>query len=255
MTNVIAKWNEWSSNHLLPQDSKVKVTRWYPGVVNEIVEEVEEKTVTKGTKRRASVQDRLLTEAQQALENKRTLQTEATQEKSFKQLTEGLSIPDADLPVDPDAPPKQKARRIRHKMRSTPVFGGSLFGEETGDAGTAGPSPQKKEEAKEASNSPGLDIWKRGFEAAGHSAEINVNGETFNIRVSDETLKNMRKGFNGEASVNGRGMIVQGLSIDQSNAPVVNMLQGYVRNQQLVNIQEEKHNDIASESSGHFSET
>jgi len=231
------------------EDSKVKVTRWFPGVINEIVEEIEEKTVTKETQRRASIEDVLLKEAQMALESKRSLQTGATQEKSVKDLAEELALPDsigaaqAEVGAGPERQPRQ--RRVRQKMRSTPVFGGSLFGEE--NAGSATTVNKEQKETNKRDVFAGLNTWRRGLGSTGRSAEIIIGGESFQIHVSDETVKNLRKGYNGETTVNGRGMIVQGLSIDQNNAPVVNMLQGYVRNQQLTNIQEERHHDVDSE--------
>lgn len=233
------------------------MTRWYPGVVNEIVEEVHEteKTVTtteKRTKRRTSIQDALLAEAQVALELKRQLQTEATQSKSMKELMQDLGdIPDEGThePLKSEATrvAQPKKRRVRHKMRSTPVFGGSLFGEETTDNTKTMASEQKQEEPKDSSFAT-FDAWKRQLDQpSGQSGEITIEGETFNIRITDETLKNLRKGYNGFSTTDGRGMIGQGLTIDTANAPVVNMLQGFVRNQQLTNIKEEHRDEAVSE--------
>jgi len=226
--------------------AKVKVTRWYPGVVNEIVEEVEEKTVTRGRKRRASIQEEVLKEAQKALEVNRALQMQATQSRSLQELSGEIDGPTDLLITELSNEPKPRKRRLRQKMRSTPIFGGSLFGEETGLA-TKAEEPVRPETA--LASFAAFDDWKRRFEPTGQSGEITVNGETFNVRISEDTIKNLRKGSNGESTLDGRGIISQGLSIDTASSPVVNMLQGFVRNQQLTHIQEERHSDIASDDS------
>ncbi|KAL3936956.1 MAG: hypothetical protein SGARI_002339, partial [Bacillariaceae sp.] len=118
--------------------AKVKVQRWYPGVVEEIVEEVDEKR-----QKNVNVRQRLLSEAAQNLERKQKMQTEATKEKTVAELLGDSGTPEAPQDVETgntdvserfgqagDEQPKSKPRRrVRQKMRSTPVVGGGLFGE------------------------------------------------------------------------------------------------------------------------------
>ena len=62
-----------------PETAKVKVQRWFPGVVEEIVEEVDEK-------RRSNVTQRLLKEASSILERKQQIQTSATEARTVEQI-------------------------------------------------------------------------------------------------------------------------------------------------------------------------
>ena len=69
-------------------EAKVKVQRWFPGVVTEIIEEVNEKSNTNITQRlsNTNITQRLLTEASSALERKQLLQTNATKEKTLEEI-------------------------------------------------------------------------------------------------------------------------------------------------------------------------
>jgi hypothetical protein len=230
------------------------VTRWFPGVVTEIVDEVHETSEAKATHRRANLTDRLLTEATSALEDKRRLQTSATQEKTMSELIGELNLPsttptevplasgDAPAPL-PSVAPRTRNKRVRQKMRSTPVFGGSLFGEDSKDAETAsGVAADQTTPAGNAKES--MDMWKSGFRTTGHSAELNIDGEAYQIRISEDTLKNLRKGYSGE-TLDGRGFALSSgsIKIEGADSPVVNMLQGYVRNTKLSNIAEDTAED------------
>jgi hypothetical protein len=237
-----------------PETSKVKVQRWFPGVVEEITEQVDEK-------RKSNVTQRLLKEASVMLERKQNLQTAATTHKSIKELM-GDQGPDApaEQPVegkvgDPEStdlassilpeirkPESRPRRRVRQKMRSTPVVGGGLFGEhieaksgregrksKIGDFGAPNQSGDKKD----------LN-WSLGGIQNGVSAEILVKGESYMIRISRETWKDLQKGFGGQM-VDSRGIEMAGINIAASaeDAPVVGRLQGFVRNMPLQEIREE----------------
>ena len=62
-----------------PETSKVKVQRWYPGVVEEYTEEVDENHQVR-TKQTLNLEQRLLEAATQELERKQAMQTHATQD-------------------------------------------------------------------------------------------------------------------------------------------------------------------------------
>jgi hypothetical protein len=247
--------------HLSQETAKVKVTRWYPGVITEIVDETEENVKTKPSTVRATLEDRLLEEATSALEQKQQIQTMATTQKSIKELLRDMSAsacPQTDVPMGGEASPSvtvepiaegtkaqyARKKRVRHKMRSTPVFGGSLFGEDSGNAQAVSSGPV----APRVVSSKKKDEWRSLLaRPTGHSAELTINGESYQIRISDDTLKNLRKGFSGE-TLDSRGFTVPGhIQIEQANAPIVNMLQGYVRNTKLASIKEGSVQDTNSE--------
>jgi hypothetical protein len=232
------------------------VTRWFPGVVTEIVDEIHETSEARATHQRASLTDRLLTEATSALENKQRLQTTATQEKSMSELIGELNLPSAtitevplasgDAPTPkPTAAPRTRNKRVRQKMRSTPVFGGSLFGEDSKEESTTTGAPAA-DTATAGTAKETKDIWKSGFRTTGHSAELNIDGEAYQIRISEDTLKNLRKGYSGE-TLDGRGFALSAgsIKIEGADSPVVNMLQGYVRNTKLTNIAEDTAEDAS----------
>ena len=238
-----------------PDIAKVKVQRWYPGVVEEIVEKVNEKS-------KSSVSQRLLTEASKRLELKQQLQTQATKERTIEEILGDMEggkkapLPtqpeDSEMPTPTAATEKPKPRRrVRQKMRSTPVVGGGLFGETTeaksgrevfGQASGAGGDPKKDDDFAQR--------WNAST-ARGVPAEIVLNtGETYNIRISKDTLKDLEKGFRGQM-VDHRGIEISGMNISaEDDAPIVQRLQGYVRNVPLAKIQEEEVDDAISEISG-----
>ena len=135
------------------------------------------------------------------------------------------------------ASPAPQPRRTRRKMLSVPVKG-QLFG-------TAEPEPQP-EPSDDDRRAAFEDFWMRHKqkrdqlfarqEPSGIPAEIHVEGEIIKIRISQETLDNLRKGAAGQM-VSGN---VFSVSMASEDAPVVNMLHGYVRSRAgLEKIQEE----------------
>lgn len=232
--------------------AKVKVTPWYPGVVTEIVEDQIEENRTSQI-----VQQRLLREAEETLDNHRSLQTKATKSKTVEEILNEQD--DGTGPLREAAQRKQsqpptstetsspsgsstrrvRNRRVRHKMRSTPVFGGSLFGEET-DTPASASIVQPPVTNISVDSTPS---WKRPLPArkTGYAAELVVkDGETFHIRISDEMLNNLKEG--GTLSGGRSRSMIGSMALSEADAPVVNMLQGYVRNTiatQLTNIAEE----------------
>ena len=222
------------------ENARVKVQRWFPGVVEEITEEVNEKTD-------ANVTKRLMKEASAALDRKQMIQTNATKEKSVMELLGSGETGDAgdiekggNPPEGPVAGTGQPAaaaaaskprRRVRHKTRSTPVVGGGLFGE-TIEA-KSGREKRVSDLAKMKDMS--FSTPKR----EGIPAEITVKGETFRIRINRETLRDLQKGADG-GMTDARGIAISGVNISASDdAPVVQRLQGFVRNSMLQDIQEE----------------
>jgi hypothetical protein len=232
-----------------PETSKVKVQRWYPGVVEEICEQVDEK-------RKSNVTQRLLKEATTMLERKQELQTAATKYKSIKELMgdgaiaeeqpvgDKVEAPDnADVPK-PQAKEKPR-RRVRQKMRSTPVVGGGLFGEHIEAKSGREERGSKIGHFTTNQKKDGRDLnWSFIGHQRGVSAEITVKGESYNIRISGDTWKDLQKGFGGQM-VDSRGIEMTGINIAASNedAPVVQRLQGFVRNMPLQEIKEETIDD------------
>jgi len=233
-------------------DAKVKVQRWYPGVVEEIVEEVNEKH-----HKNYNVRQRLLKEAAQNLERKQKLQTEATKEKSVAELlgqapekvqdeeagaaqAEGPTIPGLEAQEQPKSKPR---RRVRQKMRSTPVVGGGLFGESI--EARSGREGDGHRRVSDFGPKPDDLAWTK-IKAEGVPAEITIKGEVYNIRISRDTYHSLKKGLTN-ASTDSRGIPISGIEISASDdAPVTQRLQGFVRNTPLGQIQEENE-DGASE--------
>mmetsp|Transcript_13192 Transcript_13192/g.18670 ORF Transcript_13192/g.18670 Transcript_13192/m.18670 type:complete len:807 (-) Transcript_13192:178-2598(-) len=226
---------------MMPENAKVKVQRWFPGVVEEIVEETVENTRVSQTRTQFSVEDRVLKEATDALEKKRQIQTNLTKEKSVGEIMKELDVPElAGLGTIAEG---SRPKRRRQKMRSTPVVGGGLFGE------TSGSFSKGTDSKKRSSETPGA-IFNHAFgEDQGHPAELIINGESYSIRVSDSTLKAVQRGYSGDM-IDGGGIQIQ------TNAPVVNRLQGFVRNPRLslTRITEESTGDSQSEMSDDMSE-
>lgn len=241
-----------------PDTAKVKVQRWFPGVVEEIVEEVDEN-------RKSNVTQRLLKEAATILERKQHLQTTATKQNTISQLM-GADVQQPEAAVGEETKPDNQVtfagieskpvraprpkRRVRQKMRSTPVVGGGLFGETIeAKSGREGSTKISNMHAPKPSD---LN-WSLGGPMRGVSAEISVKGEHYNIRISRDTLRDLQKGFSGQL-VDSRGIEISGMNIAASNedAPVVQRLQGFVRNMPLNQIREETIDEV-SERSGDVS--
>jgi hypothetical protein len=238
-----------------PETSQTQVQRWFPGVVEEIVESVHHKEKGAG-KRVLSLEQRLLKEASTALDKKQNMQLQATHERSVQEILHGMQgepeLPAVEEGLHPTevAPKSKRAPRHRQKMRSTPVVGGGLFGES--DTRT---QEEKHEHAKKAAGAAGngntLDSWKADFDAGrkGHKAEIIVKGESYDIRINDATLRALQTGFSGDM-LDSRGVSMHGsLSIEPDTSNVVSKLHGYVRNAPAMNMITEETVDGESETS------
>lgn len=70
----------------LKEVAKVKVERWCPGVVEELIGESEHKVTRKKYDTKLSIEDRLLSEATEELEKKRQFQLAATEQNSLSCL-------------------------------------------------------------------------------------------------------------------------------------------------------------------------
>jgi len=228
-----------------PGVAKVKVQPWYPGVIQEICEEVDEKS-------HKNVTQRLLKEASSKLERRQSIQTMATVQKSMAQLMGEAEAPKPEAPASdsaevPAAAEKRRPRRrVRQKMRSTPVVGGGLFGEaieaKSGRDGSTRISDFQKKKG---------DIdWSFGSGQTGIPADITVKGEVFSIRIGRDTWKDLQKGFHGQM-VDHRGIEISQMNIEASDdAPIVQRLTGFVRNMPLRSISEDdSHLDSVSEKS------
>lgn len=193
-----------------PGIAKVKVSRWYPGVVEEIVEQMD------GNSNKVSIEKRLLSEADGQLERKRHLQTFATTSKTVNEI---LGESGTDVSKDAKAEPAVRARRRRQKMRSTPVVGGGLFEDpSSSNNGTVeGISSSSKK-------SFGMNASSGLFGNDSLMAEIIIKNDSFKVRVTREAYKNIRRGYLGE--------VLDEKNISRfmaSDPPVVNKLQGFVR--------------------------
>jgi hypothetical protein len=225
-----------------PETSKVKVQRWYPGVVEEIVESVHDKTKHKKS---FSLEQRLVSEAAGEMDRRQSMQVAATQEKTVDEILSGMqtssTVPAGGDTATPTVVASKPTRRRRQKMRSTPVVGGGLFGES---------SREEKEEVEEVNKKEGsvatIKKWKPDFAFGmrGHRAEIVVDGESFDVRLNSETLKALRTGFSGDF-LDRRGMSIDNVSL--SSGDVTNMLQGYVRSAvPMTQITEEEDSETSS---------
>mmetsp|Transcript_9977 Transcript_9977/g.24036 ORF Transcript_9977/g.24036 Transcript_9977/m.24036 type:complete len:795 (+) Transcript_9977:202-2586(+) len=234
------------------KDAKVKVQRWFPGVVEEVVEETSER-------KHKDIRQRLLKEASTILEHKSKLQTNATRDKTYEELA-GTSPPEerkeetkiedtflrSDAPVVENPPPQRPRRRVRHKTHSTPVVGGGLFGE-TVEARSGRDDLSRFRRVSDYTGQKHEDL-NFSLKTSGVPAEITIKGQVFQIRISRETYKNLKSGMEGQ-SKDSRGVAISGIEITaQDDAPVVQRLQGFVRNTGLQRIQEEA-SEISEEDS------
>ncbi len=231
----------------LLKGATVKVTRWFPGVLKKIVEEVKSETRSSVTADMLGtrVKDMLAKEATTQLETKQNLQITATQAKTLDTIKAEMGIP-----LDsPDAVPEEKTvtfeslqataqappptttrRRVRQKMRSTPVVGGSLFDDTP-------PAPKKPQ----ADATGGGERQADPFSAmsGGQMAELVVGGEIFHIRVMPETIHRIRSGYSGEV------LDDASVRFSQKDVPIEHRLQGLVRHGGLETITEDM-SDTAS---------
>jgi hypothetical protein len=240
-------------NNLL-QGAKVKVTRWHPGVLQAIVEEVKSKSMVSKTNLSVpanidvtSVKDMLAKEATHTLESKRNLQIAATKEKSLDIIKKEMGIPIettkvTDVPTETNLPTVIEGsgprRRVRQKMRSTPVTGGSLFDDNPKPVAHAHPQVGAESSEDRAA------AFRVSSNIAGQKAELVVNGEVFNIRVMPETVHRIRSGYSGE--------ILDDASVKFSHrdVPIEHRLQGFIRTGGLSTISE----DLTETASNHPSE-
>ena len=240
------------------EGAKVKVSRWFPGVLQEIKEEIEEVTSSKATKRRLTVTETIMKEAAAELEKRKERQTHATKSKTIEEILaeqEGRPVPvvkdeslrNLEAGLGPgalggdtaegekDAGVRRRPRRVRQKMRSTPVVGGGLFDTPSG-GGDSGPQQtmtdfrKEVEENKKAGKKPSFKMPQ----SSGQPAEIIVNGEAYKIRISPMTLQRIRSGYSGQQVEDGS------IKIDPSDVPIEYRLAGFVRNDRaLATVSEE----------------
>eukprot|EP00549_Striatella_unipunctata_P008414 CAMPEP_0118681660 /NCGR_PEP_ID=MMETSP0800-20121206/5062_1 /TAXON_ID=210618 ORGANISM="Striatella unipunctata, Strain CCMP2910" /NCGR_SAMPLE_ID=MMETSP0800 /ASSEMBLY_ACC=CAM_ASM_000638 /LENGTH=473 /DNA_ID=CAMNT_0006577981 /DNA_START=44 /DNA_END=1466 /DNA_ORIENTATION=- len=236
-----------------PEASKVKVSRWFPGVVEEITEQDREGGIEGPT-----ISERLLSEAANALENKRNLHMSITQAKPVEAILKEYGADEKDLEVS--APPNTSLTNIaprprrRQKMRSTPVVGGGLFEDKSNEVLTLSrPARREKYRSKsstkdpfskptattETSSSERLGVLSSPIghrrKIANHTAELIVGDEVISLILNDDTLDRVRGGGGLFTDAQGISMDSRGIPILPSHsAPVTNLLQGYVRNPQTV---------------------
>ena len=236
-------------------DSKVKVQRWFPGVVEEVVEETCEKSLK-------DVRQRLLKEASTNLERKATLQTHATVARTYEEIvgekpgetggtgtltdsaTSGNGGASALLSQAVKKQTKERPRRRqRHKTLSTPVIGGGLFGEVEARSGRDG-NPGQSRVSDYSKKQKDLSF---SLNSSGVPAEISIKGEVFQIRISESTWKDLQNGIEGQTK-SSRGVAISGIEITaRDDAPVVQRLQGFVRTGALSRIHEEEESVISEE--------
>ena len=246
----IAEVTNAMSEAIRQPGAKVKVTRWFPGVLQAIVEEVKSKTDTTNITsagNRGSVKELLAKEATKTLESKRNIQIAATTEKSLDEIKKEMGIPiEHDTTEPPQAtvvevsasppvtdlssgalpPPTTTRRRVRQKMRSTPVTGGSLF-----DGPKQPPAPEEPKIAGAGRRQPGS---RKPFASlGGQSAELVVGGEVFKIRVMPETVHRIRSGYSGELLED------SSVKFSQEDVPIEHRLQGLIRTSGLQTISED----------------
>ncbi len=217
-------------------------------MLKKIVEEVKSETSVSNDVGR-SVRDLLAKEATTKLESKRNLQLAATQEKTLDTIKLEMGIPLHSKPeplpeestvvttFDPSlqstaqaAPPTTTRRRVRQKMRSTPVVGGSLF-DESPSSPTKPQADAKEGGARQADPFSGM--------SGGQMAELVVGGEVFHIRVMPETIHRIRSGYSGEL------LDDASVKFSQKDVPIEHRLQGLVRTGGLETISEDA-SDTAS---------
>lgn len=217
--------------------AKVKVTRWFPGVLQDIVEEVQSLSSSRNITRGAatSVREVLAKEASKTLEGKRNKQIAATEDKTLDQIKAGMGIP-LEASAEEEKPSLAAAcetnaprrRRVRQKMRSTPVVGGSLFDEPQ-------PPPEPKPTGNVGTTGQGKNVGPGAISGGMSSqpAELVVGGEVFKIRVLPETIHRIRRGYGGD--------LLEDASVHvlQADVPIEHRLSGFIRNGGMQIISEE----------------
>jgi len=128
----IAEVHETMTKAIRQKGAKVKVTRWFPGVLQTISEEVKSKSSSTSVviSRKGSVRDMIASEATKNMESKRNNQLDATKEKTLDDIKKEMGIPlDTPAPAAKEPvldsmlesskgskpPPKTTLRRVRQK--------------------------------------------------------------------------------------------------------------------------------------------
>jgi len=238
----IAEVNNIMKGAIRQPGAKVKVTRWFPGVLQAIVEEVQSNSSVStkmATGNRGSIKDLLAKEATKTLESKRNVQSAATKEKTLDEIKKEMGIPldptlsqDAsstpagtDAGGDAPAAPAKPRRRVRQKMRSTPVVGGSLFDDV---------KPSAPEEPQAETGGRQRQAFSTGGDLGGVTAELVINGEAFKIRVMPETIHRIRSGYSGELLPD------SSVKFSQEDVPIEHRLEGFIRTAGLSTISEDE---------------
>lgn len=217
---------------------KIKVTRWFPGVLQEIAEEVRTNSVVSSDLVDGlgeSVRDRIQKKASRQLENKQKVQLAATELKPLEKIMKEMGIPtDAQTTSDKARAGKARAtinasgevqektggtvtrRRVRQKMRSTPVTGGSLFDDHR--PLDAAPEPELHKVPGKASVSR-----PSARESEGRAVELVVDGQVYRIRVLPGTLQRIEAGYSNELLED------SSVQVKQADVPLEHRLQGFIR--------------------------
>ena len=218
-------------------EAKVKVSRWFPGVLQEIKEEVEETTKARRTSQTFTATEAIMKEAANQLERNRLMQTTCTKEKTVDEILReaesatGIHTPVADLEaaggvkanMPNDELKQRRPRRIRQKMRSTPVVGGGLF-EDQGRASQANaPSKDRMSDVFLSGN----NSWQPKA-PKGEPAEIVIKGEVYKIRLAASTIERIRSGYNGSV------LNDSSIKVDQADVPIEYRLEGFVRSEKVL---------------------
>jgi len=113
--------------------AKVKVHRWFPGIVEEMIEETtvgEDGSLLTVKRKEINVRERILQEAEKKLEEDKNMQTMATLPTPIEETLEAGGLKEGPSTVSFANVKPQLGRRkpSRRRMSSTPVIGGDLFG-------------------------------------------------------------------------------------------------------------------------------
>jgi hypothetical protein len=187
------------------------------------------------------------------------MQTSATKEKTIEEIgggnderpqeetKEGENVKDlSTLQTTQEESKAKPRRRYRHKTHSTPVVGGGLFGEVEARSGRDGNQGFDRVSDYLSSKKKQEDL-NFSLKTSGVHADITIHGEVFQIRISENTYEDLKTGTKGQTT-DSRGVAISGIEITaQDDAPVVQRLQGFVRNTNLSKIQEEDSTDGHSE--------
>jgi len=128
-------------------------------------------------------------------------------------------------------------------------MGGGLFGEATGQQEKTIFETAKTKKDQGNGTGGGRPVSANLFSsrASGYAAELSVSGDTYKIRINDETLKGLQNGYSGQM-LNSRGIEAGGgLTIQAADSPIVSMLSGFVRNNQMETITEQNQEEVESE--------